>query len=92
MYLFLLVFFVYLDFFEIFFGVRFLFKIFVVDFFFDFMMIMTIWWSKATRLLEFSRSRPQAEPDLRTRLFCDRGGGQRTEELGILVVGFTSKR
>ena len=33
------------------------------------MMIMTIWWLKATRLLEFSRSRPQAEPDL--RLFCD---------------------
>ena len=50
------------------------------------MMIMTIWWSKATQLLEFSRSRSQAEPDLRTRLFCDRGG-QRTEELGILVVG-----
>ena len=24
--------------------------------FFDFMMIMTFWWSKATRLLEFSRS------------------------------------
>ena len=24
------------------------------------MMIMTIWWSKATRLLEFSRSRPQS--------------------------------
>ena len=25
------------------------------------MMIMTIWWSKATRLLEFSRSRPQGK-------------------------------
>ena len=24
------------------------------------MIIMTIWWSKATRLLEFSRSRPQS--------------------------------
>ena len=31
---------------------------------------MTIWWSKATRLLEFSRSWPQGEPE--TRLFCDR--------------------
>ena len=50
--------------------------------FFDFMMIMTIWWSKATQLLEFSRSRPQADPDLRTRFFL-----WRTEELGILVVG-----
>ena len=49
-------------------------------------MVMTIWWSKATRLLEFSRSclkSEQAEPD---QAFCDRGG-QRTEELGILVVG-----
>ena len=54
--------------------------------FFDFMMIMTIGWfqkeKKATRLLEFSRSKfaPRHEEEvgsahLRTRLFCDRGGG-----------------
>ena len=40
------------------------------------MMIMTIWWSKATRLLEFSRSwmlvSAEQTLDLRTRLFCDR--------------------
>ena len=27
------------------------------------MMMMTIWWSKATRLLEFNRCRPQGEPE-----------------------------
>ena len=27
------------------------------------MMTMTIWWSKATRLLEFSRSCPHGEPE-----------------------------
>ena len=52
------------------------------------MMIMTIWWSKATRLLEFSRS---VSLDLRTRLFCDEEDrGQRTEELRILVFLSTS--
>ena len=59
------------------------------------MMMMTIWWSKATRLLEFSRSRPQAEPDLRTRLFCDEDEEDRgiayssswmTTILGILAL------
>ena len=57
------------------------------------MMMMTIWWSKATRLLEFSRSylgSPEVRGAAATRLFCDghilRDG--RTEELGILVVGF----
>ena len=57
------------------------------------MMIMTIRWSKATRLLEFSRSKfaPRHEEEvgsahLRTWLFCDRGQ-RRTEKLGILVVG-----
>ena len=50
------------------------------------MMIMTIWWSKATRLLEFSRSRPQG------LLTCGPGffvtEDRQTEELGILVSGF----
>ena len=47
------------------------------------MMMMTIWWSKATRLLEFSRS---VSLDLRTRLFCD----EDEEELRILEVGFVA--
>ena len=46
------------------------------------MMIITIWWSKATRLLEFSRS---VSLDLRTRIFCDEEEDE--EELRILVVG-----
>ena len=46
------------------------------------MMIMTIWWSKATRLLEFSHF---VSLDLRTRIFCDEE--DKEEELRILVVG-----
>ena len=42
------------------------------------MMIMTIWWSKATRLLEFSRS---VSLDLRTRIFCDQD--EEEEDRGI---------
>ena len=54
------------------------------------MMMMTIWWSKATRLLEFSRSL-QGSVDLehaaeKRGTFCVTGG--QAEELGILVVGF----
>ena len=51
------------------------------------MMIMTIWWSKATRLLEFSRS---VSLDLRTRIFCDEDEDE--EEFCILVVGLTCHR
>ena len=55
-------------------------------------MMMTIWWSKATRLLEFSRSRLALKEDLghpvpawkTWHLLRDR----QTEELGILVVGW----
>ena len=55
------------------------------------MMMMTIWWSKATRLLEFSRSSVNRtlRPEKRDT-FCVTDGqadGQ-AEELGILVVGF----
>ena len=46
------------------------------------MMILTIWWSKATRLLEFSRF---ASLDLRTWIFCDED-----EELRILLDLLTS--
>ena len=50
-------------------------------------MIMTIWWSKAMRLLEFSRS---VSLDLRTRIFCDEDEDE--EEFCILVVGLTCHR
>ena len=56
------------------------------------MMMMTIWWSKATRLLEFSRSylgslyqRYAGNNGTREPGFFVTDG--RTEELGILVVG-----
>ena len=57
------------------------------------MMIMTIWWSKATRLLEFSRSFLRsralllAAPDRRPSQTCGPGFfvTDEDEELGILV-------
>ena len=51
------------------------------------MMIMTIWWSKATRLLEFSRSclfAPWHEEEVGPGFFVTE---EEEEELGILVVG-----
>ena len=50
------------------------------------MMIMTIWWSKATRLLEFSRS--SVSRTLRHEEEVGPGFFVTEEELGILVSGY----
>ena len=46
-------------------------------------MIMTFWWSKATKLLEFSRS---VSLDLRTRIFCDQD--EEEEDRGIAYSSY----
>ena len=62
--------------------------------------MMTIWWSKASQLLEFSRSWPQYPPpacqpvkrDETWHILRDRQTDRQTEELGILVVGLLTYR